>query len=135
MVRLTSSSDTEAKLYEKLLLDALHGDLDAVKASFDDVEKLRNPHLSPLYPVATSGALRGYLQILQFCLSNGAEMNKDVALAIKKGSNATPEMAAYYEENKSKVEDLTELKHDPAKLARPQVPMETRREIDRLLGR
>jgi len=107
--------EEEAGLYEKLLIDSLHGNLNAVETSFDAVKQLREPHLDPLQPVGTVGAFKGNLNILKFALEKGAEMNRDLALAVKKGSEKNEEMGRYYTENKARIDDLAELKSDPRK--------------------
>ena len=56
---MITNAESEAQLYEKLLVDALHGDVDAVKAAFDSVRQLRSPHLDPLQTVAAIGAKKG----------------------------------------------------------------------------
>ncbi|KAJ9653643.1 hypothetical protein H2198_007194 [Neophaeococcomyces mojaviensis] len=127
--------ESEAQLYEKLLVDTLHGNLEVVKVSFDDVRNLRKPYLNPVQPVATVGAFKGHLQILEFAMEMGAEMNRDVAFAVQKGSNSTSEMATYYEANKEKLDKLIEIPLDPAKVAAQKVSDEQRQKIDELIRR
>jgi len=127
--------ESEAQLYEKLLVDTLHGNLEVVKLSFDDVRNLRKPYLNPVQPVATVGDFKGHLQILEFAMEMGAEMNRDVAFAVQKGSNSTSEMAAYYEANKEKLDKLIEIPLDPAKVAAQKVSDEQRQKIDELIRR
>lgn len=88
-----------------------------------------------MQPVATVGAFKGHLQILEFAMEMGAEMNRDVAFAVQKGSNSTSEMATYYEANKEKLDKLIEIPLDPAKVAAQKVSDEQRQKIDELIRR
>jgi len=76
------------------------------------VKRLREPYLDPLQPIATIGAFGGHLPIVRFALDRGADIDRDLAFAIKKGSAKTPEMEQYYQENKESLDDKVEIKPD-----------------------
>jgi hypothetical protein len=119
---LTTNAESEAQLYEKLLVDALHGDVDAVKAAFDSVRQLRSPHLDPLRTVAAVGARKGHMSIVQFALDRGVRQDRNFCLAVRQGSDATAEMAAFYEENKEAFDKKIEIERDPNKVWTPPYP-------------
>lgn len=105
--------EEEAQMYEKLLVDSLHGNLDSVKNSFEKVKQLREPYLNPATPVAVVGAYGGQTDVLKFGLERGAPMDKDLAFSIQRGAEKSEGMKAYYEENKKLVDDKREAKPDP----------------------
>jgi hypothetical protein len=69
--KLTTNAESEAQLYEKLLVDTLYGDVDAVKVAFDSIRQLRSPHLDPLQTVAAVGAIKGHMSVVQFAPDRG----------------------------------------------------------------
>lgn len=87
-------------MYQELLVDALHGNLESVKAKFGLVKALRDPYLNPVQPVAAMGALKGHLPIVEFALDRGATKDREFCLAVQQGANTNPEMQAYYEKDK-----------------------------------
>lgn len=97
-------------MYEELVLDALHGKLGAVKANFDSVTQLRHPFLSPLQPVTVSGAIKGHGAVLRFGMDNGAVLNRDVAVAVKKGAQISTSVETWYQSNKALVDEVANIK-------------------------
>ena len=92
--------EEEFKLYEKLLIDTLHGNVEAVKAAFNSVKRLRAPYLNPLQPVAALGAWKGHMEIIRFALDRGVKIEHDFCLGVSYGSAHNDEVAKYWEENK-----------------------------------
>lgn len=132
---MTTNAESEAKLYEKLLVDALHGDVDAVKAAFDSVRQLRSPHLDPLQTVAAVGAIKGHMSIIQFALDRGVTYDRNFCLAVRQGSDATAEMGAFYEENKEAFDKKIEIERDPNKIWTPPYPGFSIMALDEQIGR
>ena len=114
--------DSETQLYHQLLVDARHGNIDAVKGSFDKVRQLRAPKLDPLQSVAAIGAYSGYMSIVQFALDLGAEKDRGFCLAVKQGSIKRAEMAEYYEANKAEFDAIIIAPHPNAKPWKPPYP-------------
>jgi hypothetical protein len=132
---LITNAESEAQLYEKLLVDALHGDVDAVKAAFDSVRQLWSPHLDPLQTVAAIGAKKGHISIVRFALDRGVRYDRNFCLAVRQGSMATAEMTAFYEENKEAFDKKIEIERDPNKVWTPPYPGFSINELDEKIGR
>lgn len=107
--------ESETQLYEKLLVDTLHGDIEAVKANFDAVTALRSPHLNPLRSVAAFAAFKGHMAIVQFALDRGVTQDRVFCLSVQRGCDKSAEMGAYYEANKQEFDEKSELPRDPTK--------------------
>ena len=106
--------ESEAQLYQKLLVDALHGDVDAVKVAFDNVRQLRAPYLDPLQPVAVIGARKGHMAVMRFALDRGARYDRNLCLAVSQGSKVSAEVPSFYEENKVAFDEKIDAR-DPKK--------------------
>lgn len=99
-----------------------------MEASFDTVKQLRDPKLNPLQPVGTIAAVMGHHSVVQFVFNKGASMDRDLALAIRKGSRKNTEMKEFYEKNSKMLSDLIDPKPDPN--YKPNVPDELRQRWD-----
>jgi hypothetical protein len=132
---LIINAESEAQLYEKLLVDALHGDVDAVKATFDSVRQLQSPHLDPLQTVAAIGAQKGHMSIVQFALDRGVRYDRNFCLAVRQGSMVNAEMVAFYEENEEAFDKKIEIERDPNKVWTPPYPGFSIMELDEMIGR
>jgi hypothetical protein len=78
--RSLTCSLPDARHYEKLFEDAWEGSLEDVKIS---LQVLRAKSLPiPLQPLATVAAERGFPDILNFCLSQGAVFDPDLDMAV-----------------------------------------------------
>lgn len=120
---LIGVSEDEAAQFEQLFKDAFHGNLEAVEASFDTVEQIRAPKLNPSQPVGTIAANMGHLSVVDWVLGRGAIMDRELAMAIGRGSSKTAEMKAFYDENSEMLRDLTKVEPDPK--YKSNVPYET----------
>ena len=126
--------ESEAQLYQKLLVDALHGDVDAVKVAFDNVRQLRAPYLDPLQPVAVIGARKGHMAVMRFALDRGARYDRNLCLAVRQGSKVGAEVASFYEENKVTFDEKIDAR-DPNKVWTPPYPGFSISKLDRSIGR
>lgn len=108
--------------------------MEAVKASFDEVERLRAPKLNPLQPVGTVAAIMGHMPVLQFALDKGASVeDRDLAFAIQKGAKKSAEMKDFYEKDKQRLDDIVESLQIVLLMGfHSSVPLSTIRSIDHL---
>lgn len=116
--------------YEQLLRNAYHGNLQEVEASFDKVKQLRDPKLNPLQPIGTIAAVRGHLPLLEFVLSKGAIMDRELALAIKQGADRDTGIKNLYEKDSKRLNDIINPPL-PADFV-PNVPDEWKRRWDEI---
>jgi len=77
--RSLTRSLPDTDLYEKLFEDACRGRLEAVKISLQALKAKSLP--VPLQPLATVAADKGFPDILNFCLSQGAVFDPDLDMA------------------------------------------------------
>lgn len=117
------------------MLNAYHGDLDAVKQSFDEVEQLRKPKLSPLRPIGTIAAVMGHFHVVQYVLEKGGKMDRSLALAVRKGAERDAAMKELFEGNFEELNGLITCSINQNTGYMPNVSDEVRRNWNGFLDR
>lgn len=77
-------------------------------------------------------AAMGHFPVLQFAFDRGASLDRDLALAIRRGSSRNPEIKGFNDKNSEKIDDLIRPKPDPN--YKPNVPYEISDRLDRELN-
>lgn len=68
-------------------MSSLRGDAEEVDNLLEEVRSFRSPCLNPLQPVATIAAMRGHAGVLNFAIAKGAQLDRNLCLAMDKGKD------------------------------------------------
>lgn len=87
----------------------MRGENAVAEAQFDKIRGLRAPALDPTQIVAAIAARKVNAELLKFAFARGAEMNRDLAVAIKKGLRKKEGAGQYFDEMLSKALEVSPL--------------------------
>jgi hypothetical protein len=83
-------------MYRDFLVSCMRGENEIAFARFDQVRSLRAPELDPAQIVAAIAAKKANGDLLKFAFARGAEMNRDVAVSVKRIVRNAPDGGGDY---------------------------------------